>query len=219
MTPLTSNLLERIRRARMAVFDFDGTLVDSNPIKQRAFAECFAEFPQQLEDILRYCHGHHHTPRGDKFRDVYERILKRPYTPEVDAALHERFEAVTTQQIIDAPEIPGATAWLQWVSDRRPTALLSSTPQSVLEHLVEQRGWAPYFTTIQGAPVDKAAWLSEERRCRSLESQAAIFFGDTIEDAQSAREAQWVFIGVGSSFNGADGIERIDDFTEVVRCL
>ncbi len=183
--------------------------MDSTPIKLQAFARCFAEFPDRLERIMDYCGGQNHTPRWEKFQHVYERILGLPYTAEVAERLHARFEAATTRQIIEAPEIPGAGAWLRWVHQRCETVLLSSTPHEILLEIVSRRGWSGWFSSIQGAPVDKAQWLIAQRHARGLSPHQALFFGDTPEDAQAGRRAGWTFIGVGT---------HLVDFSELLAC-
>ena len=178
------------------MFDFDGTLVDSNPIKRRAFERCFADLEERRDDVLAYCLGHHHVPRGEKFRHVYEAILGRPYTETVAADLHERFEAATTQQIIEAPEIPGAGAFLRRVHGRYLTAVLSSTPEAVLRDILRRRGWQHWFSVVQGAPVHKATWLKAFGETRGLEGREVVLFGDTAEDAAAADEAGCAFLQV-----------------------
>lgn len=214
MTSLAADLMEQIRGAKLVVFDFDGTLVDSNAIKWQAFARCFDEFPGQLERIMDYCGGYNHTPRWEKFQYVYERILGLSYTTEVADRLHARFEAATTQQIIEAPEIPGAGAWLRRVSQRCETALLSSTPQETLVHIVTARGWADCFQEIRGAPVDKAHWLRTAHRRHALRPQELVYLGDCREDHAAAEQAGCVFIAVGDRWTGAP--LRIPDFTSLV---
>lgn len=205
------DVAEFLRGARALVFDFDGTLVDSNPIKQRAFELCFAGFPEQREEILAYCGGRHHTPRGEKFRHVVERILHRPYTEEVAVALHERFEAATTRQIAEAPELPGAAVFLRHVQGRYLTALLSSTPHEILCQILAHRGWAGWFGRVQGAPVNKASWLKAFREQRGLKGDHMVFFGDTPEDARAAEEAGCTFIAVGEG-GGGPGALAVPDF-------
>ena len=193
-----STFVELFSTIRAMVFDFDGTLVNSNAIKRRAFELCFAGFPEYREDILRYCWGHHHTPRDEKFRYVYEQILEQPYTANVAANLHARFESATTRQILEAPEIPGASAFLQRIESSHLTAVLSSTPQAILTDLVVRRGWRDYVQVIQGAPVKKAAWLRDFRRARGLGASEILFFGDAEEDAEAARTAGCAFVTVGN---------------------
>lgn len=205
-----------VRSVRMVVFDFDGTLVDSNPIKRRAFESCFAEFPSQLEEIVAYCTGHHHAPRGEKFCYVYEQILQRPYTPEVAAALHARFESSTTQQIIAAPEIRGAERFVRAVRRTHETALLSSTPHAVLLAILERRGWRADFGEVRGAPVDKAAWLRRAWDTRGIPARTVLFIGDTDEDAQAAAAAGCAFLGVGADPALGRFGPVVADFSEAV---
>ena len=105
---------ELLSGARVLVFDFDGTLVDSNSIKWRAFEACFSDFPDQLPEILAYCRSFNHTPRDVKFRHIYETILRRPYGPDVEQALLKRFGRETTEPIVEAAEIPGAEEFLRF---------------------------------------------------------------------------------------------------------
>lgn len=201
-----------IRRARVLVFDFDGTLVDSNSIKWQAFEACFAEFPDRLAEIMAYCRGEHHTVRGEKFQHVSERILGLPYTPEVATELHARFDAASTRQIIGAPEVPGATRFLEAVRGTHLTGLLSSTPHRILLQILSGRGWRDYFRAVRGAPVEKTRWLEAFRRPRGLHATEAVFFGDTQEDADAAHAAGWTFVVVANEKLTADATYWIPDF-------
>jgi phosphoglycolate phosphatase-like HAD superfamily hydrolase len=211
MTPVA----DLVRNAKVLVFDFDGTLVDSNPIKLRAFETCFAEFPHRREEILAYCLGHHAVPRGDKFRHVYERIIGLPYTDATAIVLHKRFFALTTDQIVAAPEIAGASAFLESVHGDHRTALLSSTPHQILVHLLVERGWSRLFSCVRGAPVDKREWLVSLRGEWGLGEGDAVVFGDTDEDVAAAWAAGCVPVMVGEAPVGAH-VPRIRDFRVLV---
>ncbi len=201
MAPDLKSVLEK---AQYLVFDFDGTLVDSNEIKWRAFEEVFRDFPDRLEEISRYCRGSNHTIRGEKFRHVYENILNLSYTDSVDRTLHEQYARFTTQSVIHAPEIPGAESFLRRIAGRYETAVLSSTPHEILPIILEGRHWKDLFQVLQGAPVNKAGWLHYFRQKRSFGLHELIFFGDTREDADAAKAAECTFIAVNSGQHCSD---------------
>lgn len=201
-----------VERAKALVCDFDGTLVDSNRIKWRAFEVCFSEFPERLEAILSYCRGHHQTPRWEKFRHVYEVILGRPYTLDVARRLNERFEAETTRQIVVVAEIPGAERFLRAARASHLLAVVSSTPHPILLRILTQRGWRGLFDEMRGAPVTKGEWFRTFREVRGFGEADVVVFGDTAEDARAASAGGCTFVGVGDGPFGVD-CARLRDFT------
>lgn len=207
-----------VDRATVLVFDFDGTLVDSNHIKWQAFEFVFRNFPAQLAEIVDYCRGANHTVRDAKFRHVYEKILRQPYTPEIEAALHEEFETQTTAAITVAAEVPGAREFLSLVNGRKTVGVLSSTPHDVLVRILDHRGWREYFDVVQGAPVDKAEWLRRYQQQHELAADDVVFFGDTPEDGKAARDARWNFVAVGGTgLTGPDDVRlHLEDFAVLV---
>ena len=204
-----------IRSARLFVFDFDGTLVDSNAIKFQGFDLTFEQYPAKLVEISAYCRQRNDVGRGDKFRHVYEQILGLDYTADRAAEAYRRYAAATTQAVIEAREIPGATAFLKAVKPRAPVALLSNTPHDVLLRILVSRGWTEFFADICGAPVKKAAWLLNSTRARRLPAEAVVFFGDAIEDLHAAAEAHCSFIAVASGPLAATALAWIADYTEL----
>lgn len=208
-----TRVADLVGHARALVFDFDGTLVDSNQIKRRAFEPCFKEFPEYRSEILEYCWSNNHLSRTEKFRHVYEKILGLSYTEDVAAMLYERFAEASTHQIISAPEIQGAERFLSRERGRRVMVLLSSTPHDILLHIVRKRRWEVYFEAIQGAPVAKGRWLAEFQKARRLGPREILFFGDTAEDAGAAQESGCNFIAVCRQTFIPDGLLSVADYT------
>ncbi len=209
--------VETLRNARCLIFDFDGTLVDSNPIKWKAFESCFEGSPDAREKILEFCRGNNHTPRGEKFRHVVEKILGQKFTSPVESSLHARFEALTTEQIVIAPSLPGAETFLRLCQKRFATAVLSSTPQAILMDILTQRGWVDFFRWVQGFPVHKTTWLRELSRCNGWRSGEMVFFGDSPEDLQAAAAVDCRFVGVANEEIKSQADHFIPNFLGIVQ--
>jgi len=212
---MSADCVAAIRTAQVLVFDFDGTLVDSNDIKWRGFELAFADFPDQIAEIMTYCRGLNHTVRSEKFRHVYEHILRRPYTAEAASILHERYASATTAAVVTAPEIPGASSFLRRIAGRYTTVLLSSTPHEIILDILRRREMGAYFDHVQGAPIDKSAWLSRFRVAQPLTPGQIVFFGDTPEDLVSARVSQCTFVGVGKDLMPSNGHYAIRDYHDL----
>jgi phosphoglycolate phosphatase len=208
------SIVDGIRAAlsasRKVILDFDGTLVDSNEIKRRAFDLVFADYPEHLKEIQEYCHGNNHTIRGEKFQYVTERILGLPYTAERDRNLHELYDGFTTDGVASAPEIPGALAFLRSLKNR-PPALVSATPHDILLKVLDRRGWRSLFDEVRGAPVNKADWLRTLQATLGCRSAELVFIGDTDEDEITARASGCTFVRVGRP--STNGELAIQDFT------
>lgn len=204
-----------IQQAKAIVLDFDGTLVNSNRIKRRAFEKCFADYPKQFDAIMQYCKTNNHIPRQIKFRHVFEKILFLPYTAEIEQQMLSRYAKETTAQVIAAQEIPGATEFLKRFVFGRESALLSSTPHAILLHILEKRGMKHYFKIIQGAPVNKAKWIQAFLSQRQLRAEEIVFIGDSPEDIHSAKEIGIPFVGVAEA-NPEEVLHYLPNFEAVL---
>ena len=62
-------------RLKVIALDFDGTLVESNNIKDRAFETIFCEWPEHTEIMMNWHLAHNSTERREKFRYFVEEVL------------------------------------------------------------------------------------------------------------------------------------------------
>src|SRR4051812_5015565 len=93
------DLTAKLNRCRAFVFDFDGTLVDSNDIKTKAFETKFSDHDVKSAAISQYCRESVHLARFDKFEHIYRNILNLRYTPHVQVELNRRFNHLTTDAV------------------------------------------------------------------------------------------------------------------------
>lgn len=198
------------------MFDFDGTLVDSNGIKRRAFESCFRDLKRRRREVIAYCVDHPHLTRTEKFGHVYEKIIGLPYSRKIEEKLRGRFEAGTTRQIVRAAAIPGAEEFLALGCRERLCGILSTTPHPILLHILRERGWEQFFRVVRGAPVQKEAWLERFRRRRRLKPSELIYFGDSPEDARAASEAGCLFIGLRDIRLRGKGLGHWNDFRGIL---
>lgn len=180
---------------RALVLDFDGLLVESEPIKDAGFVAIFPEWSEHHEAIRRYNAAHRHLVRYAKFRHVTERILGRPYSEAEERRLAEAYAAYTRARIIACPWVPGAPEFLDYFAGRTPMVLASATPEDELQRIVEGRGLGRYFWGVYGAPRKKADVLRQVAEALGVAAGEVCYVGDSLSDLHAAHEAGTAFVG------------------------
>jgi phosphoglycolate phosphatase-like HAD superfamily hydrolase len=178
-------------------FDFDGVLADSVEVKTRAFARLFQPFgPEVMARVVDHHRRHSGVTRVDKFRYYYQEFLHQPLADEELAELCRRFARLVVDEVVAAPEIPGAEAFLRFCAGKLPLFVVSAAPEAELAEIVRARGWSQYFREVRGAPKSKKANLTILLQKYGLIAESCLFFGDAEADYLAAQACGIKFLGI-----------------------
>lgn len=180
---------------RLIITDFDGVILESEPAKDEAFRRFFAASPAAADAAVRYHLAHPELDRYEKLEHVYSSILCRPYGELLRGQVQRQFDALVQLLVSQAPEVPGAAAFLERFQGILPIELVSATPRAPLLAVLEARGLRRCFRNVHASAAHKAPVL---RRilCRSgLGPHEAVFIGDTNRDLAAAQAAGVLFVG------------------------
>ena len=126
-------------------FDFDGVLADSVEVKTRAFGRLFEPFgPEVMDRVVDHHRRHSGVTRVDKFRHYYREFLHKPFEEEL-AELCRRFARLVVDEVVAAPEIPGAEAFLRAVAGHLPFFVVSAAPENEVQEIVTSPGLDKIF--------------------------------------------------------------------------
>ena len=114
---------------KVIALDFDGTLIESNNIKDQAFKTIFSDWPDHQETMMEWHLAHDAIDRQEKFRYFVKDDLGLPDRDNLIAELAKRFSMLTKQSVIDCPLVQGVRAFLENTHCRVVVYLLSATPQ------------------------------------------------------------------------------------------
>jgi len=177
------NLAEK----KVFIFDFDGTLVDSNKIKKDAFFQLRPN-DTRFNDILKKCHTS--APESSRYI-LLKNVLKEYGSTNIEEEVNtlcDKYGNLVEQAAIDCPEMPGAQELLKTLASRVATSYLSSnTPEASLKKIVADRNLAHYFKNWFGYPRKKDDTIKEIFSLEELRSpNEIIVIGDGVSDKNSA---------------------------------
>lgn len=200
-----------------AIFDFDGTLVDSAKPKRDAFFAIFPDTPLHRAIVSGVLEE---DPDGSRHR-VLPLMVGRMQAAGLDrdralvvSDLVANYGSVSEAAVKQAPELPGASALLAALSPRMQLHLCSNTPRKTVRAQVEARGWASYFATVEGHPAVKAEKVESVVRNGGFEPQRVVVIGDGISDQDAARANGCRFIAIKGPAHLA-GVGRILGVSDV----
>jgi phosphoglycolate phosphatase-like HAD superfamily hydrolase len=205
-----------------AIFDCDGVILDSNPVKIAAYrAALVGEDPEAVERLIE---DHRRTGGVSRFTKL-ERYFKtrRPPHPDPKAALAEalaKFGAAAREGLKTCPEVPGVREVLTAFADRSaPIHVISGGDEDEVREALEARGLAPLITGIHGAPTSKQEHF-ERLRSEGELLPGGVYFGDAELDMHMAENYGLDFVFVakvsdweqGRAVVAARGHRVIEDF-------
>lgn len=204
---------------RAVAFDFDGVILESGTIKQRAFLDMFADRPDLQPQVLAHHRQHLGVSRFDKLAWIHRELLGRPLSPEQLAEEGRRYSALVLEQVLACPLVAGAEELLCFLAERVPCFVVSATPQEELELIVARRELGDCFRELWGAPAAKADVLGDLVRRHALAPEELLMIGDGLSDYKAARQAGVPFMLRQTSeqeeFFSTVQVDRVRNMTEL----
>jgi beta-phosphoglucomutase len=193
---------------RAAVFDFDGVIVDSEPLHFRSLREALRADAVEITEQEYWEHLLAHDDKGS-----IRRALERRGEPS-DAARVERIEQRKierfAQLIPEIPVFPGARRLIEDLADRVPLAIASGARLEEVEAILSGIGLRGAFRVVVGAQdaprtkPDPAPYLEAARLlepCASgLVPGECVALEDSVPGLVSALGAGMKVVGVAQSY-------------------
>ena len=182
------------------IFDFDGVIVESVDIKTAAFAELFAkEGKDAVKRIVEYHLVNAGISRYEKFKHIYQEILKRGLSEYEFKQLCDRFSELVMGAVVRAPYVKGAKEFLELWYKKYKCFVASATPEAEMQEIVRMKGLVKYFVGVYGAPKKKADVVKDVIERYHVQPGEIAYVGDAMSDYEAA------------SANGIHFIARIDN--------
>lgn len=187
---------------KVVVFDFDGTLVDSNHFKGNAWFAVFKDDPKIPPSLVADVLARNLGTRFDIVRD----ILVRSGIPssKIESLVDKyaaRFDDLVQHAIADRGLISGADETLNVLSSQYCLYVNSGTSAPALLASVEGLGIKKYFKGVHGTPPTKEENLRVILGREGIVPEELVVVGDGEGDWRSAQSCGTFFIAVASGFH------------------
>lgn len=173
---------------KVIIFDFDGTLVDSNELKYKAFFQLFPDNTYNKAIIKKVLNEFIEESRYvilGKILEQNNKYEKEDFKTLINLFV-ERYNKIAVQGVKVCPTLPDAEAVLKSLKGKYKLYLLSNTPEFALKEIVEYRKWSHYFINIFGYPRKKRSTLLEIIQSESISRDEVLMVGDGKSDQVSA---------------------------------
>ena len=124
------------------ILDCDGVILDSNRLKNRAFASALLGEPIQLvQEFIDFHQNHGGISRYEKFKYYFKEIKKSPDSEkEINVALG-KFSKIVKNGLLECCYVPGVLEFIKQVNSLgTPLFVVSGSDETELIDVFRQRG-------------------------------------------------------------------------------
>lgn len=185
------------------IFDFDGVILDSNRIKEDAFAELYKDYGSIVrKKVVEYHKKNLGMPRYDKFRFYNKNYLKDKESLEDIENLSLKFSKIIYKKIINVNFILGAYEFISQNFRNYKFHISSATPDKELIRICKKRKIDKYFVSINGSTFTKKDHIKKIINSNKIRLNEIVYIGDSINDFLAAKSFDINFIKIGKKDNG-----------------
>ena len=193
---------------KVIVFDFDGTLVDSNKIKYDAYFELCPRDERHVGMI--------ETVLGEMLEEsrfvILEEIIRRleGAVPDMQVRVSQlaaKYNEIVMNGVKNCSEKAGTEKALKTLAPRHRLYVSSTTPEKALREILRYRNLDRYFSGIFGYPQKKNETLLEIMRNEQVCPEEVLVVGDGESDRIAAEIAGCGFVRVEPGCDLLDLVE------------
>lgn len=210
---------------KCVVFDFDGTLVDSNDIKRQTFFEIASPWDPAGNIVAEVIERWPSADRYVKAHKIAEALIRKKLMPSIysveewAARLANEYTVRCEDAIACCAEMPGATQALEKLCGMGLLLFVNSaTPAEPLLRLLHLRNWAHFFQAIYGAESSKVDNLSSIALEAGVDRHEMVHVGDQPDDQWGAEQFGCHFVAMAACNSGPADMENtllVNDLREL----
>jgi phosphoglycolate phosphatase-like HAD superfamily hydrolase len=179
------------------IFDFDGVILDSTPLKHQAWHTLYAgEEAAKLKAMADHDRIHGGVTRRVKIAHFEKNLFGRKGDPASVETLAQRYRDLVFDAVMTCRFVPGARELLDAGHGKIDMHLVSGTPLDELSVIVEGRGLSKYFKSLQGGPVLKPQAFANIMQKYGYDASRTLAIGDAMTEYDVAQSLGIPFLAI-----------------------
>lgn len=193
--------MQLLKDKKNILWDFDGVLMDSMPVRNRGFEIVLKNFPKtQVEALMKFHLENGGLSRYVKFRYFFEEIRGEEITEKQVNEWAGRFSEVMKKELVSPQLLINDT--IQFIknnTNRFKMHIVSGSDGSELRYLCKEMDLTKFFVSIHGSPTPKNDLVRDLLEREKYNLSETVLVGDSFNDYDAAKINNIDFIGYNNS--------------------
>ena len=199
------------------IWDFDGVILDSMPIREYGFRKIFEEYDKHLvEKLLDFHEKNGGLSRYVKIRYFFETLLEEKVTGNKVKKFAEKFSEIMKKELTNKKYlIYESVEYIQRNYKNYHFHIASGSDEKELNYLCRELGIAQYFLSINGSPIHKNNLVKNIIAANEYLREETVLIGDSYNDYEAAKVNDIDFYGYNNEALKEYATGYIESFQEV----
>ncbi len=196
------------------IFDFDGVILDSVPVKTNAFRKLFSDYPDSLVDeFINYHLLNGGVSRYKKIRYFHENLLKKEISEKEILNYADMYSDLTKEELANKKYlIMDSIDFVRINHEIYDMHIASGADEQDLLYICDTLGISKYFVTINGSPKPKNEIINNIMGIYNYKKDESCLIGDSLSDFQVAEDTGIIFFG----YNCTE-LKKLDRFIDTFK--
>jgi phosphoglycolate phosphatase-like HAD superfamily hydrolase len=168
---------------KLLIFDFDGTIIESNEAKREVFFEVYDKVTndqkKRLGEVYRKRGG---LPRSDLFKLAQTEMGDAHPSKETLLDLQRKYSENYLSRIDKVKLVEGFERFHQLFATKYRFAIASNAPLDEVTEVLKRKKIYDYFSYVSGYPTTKVEAVKTAFKTFDLEAENVLYVGDGEED-------------------------------------
>ena len=182
------------------IFDFDGVILDSIPIKTEAFRKLFYEFSQaEVDELIVFHIKNGGMSRYKKIEYFFTEILNKKIENKDIIKYAEKYSKITKIELAQKKYlIEDTLLFIKQNFHKYNLHIASGADEKDLKYICQELDLEEYFLSINGSPEIKSNIVNNILVNYKYEKHETVLIGDSINDYEASNANQIKFYGYNS---------------------